>query len=114
LAHAAHDGVVVMDVDLQDPPDLILEMVALWQNGAKVVLAQRIDRSDDGYLKRTSAQWFYRLHNRLSNIQIPDNVGDYRLMDRQVVAAVNQLPESRRFMKGLFACLLYTSPSPRD
>jgi glycosyltransferase involved in cell wall biosynthesis len=103
LAHATADGVVVMDVDLQDPPELILEMAALWQNGAKVVLAQRIDRSEDGFLKRISAQWFYKLHNRLSNIQIPYNVGDYRLMDRQVVDAVNQLPESRRFMKGLFA-----------
>lgn len=103
LAHAADDAVVVMDVDLQDPPELILQMVALWQTGAKVVLAQRSDRSDDGPLKRISAQWFYRLHNSLSNIQIPDNVGDYRLMDRQVVQAVNALPESRRFMKGLFA-----------
>ncbi len=103
LAHARQDGVVVMDVDMQDPPDLILDMVAHWQNGAKVVLAQRSDRADDGFMKRTSAQWFYKLHNRLSNIQIPDNVGDFRLMDAQVVAAVNQLPENRRFMKGLFA-----------
>lgn len=103
LAHADDDAVVVMDVDMQDPPDLILDMIDHWMRGAKVVLAQRHDRSTDGYMKRTSAAWFYRLHNQLSNIQIPDNVGDFRLMDAQVVRAVNQLPESRRFMKGLFA-----------
>jgi len=103
LAHAGDDAVVVMDVDMQDPPELILDMLDHWTQGAKVVLAQRRDRSDDGLMKRTSAAWFYRLHNRLSSIHIPDNVGDYRLMDAQVVAAVNRLPESRRFMKGLFA-----------
>lgn len=103
LVHANDDAVVVMDVDMQDPPELILDMITHWTQGAKVVLAQRNDRSDDGYMKRTSAAWFYSLHNRLSNIHIPDNVGDFRLMDAQVVQAVNQLPESRRFMKGLFA-----------
>jgi polyisoprenyl-phosphate glycosyltransferase len=108
LAHAGDDAVVVMDVDMQDPPELILDMVDHWTRGAKVVLAQRNDRSDDGYMKRTSAAWFYRLHNRLSSIHIPDNVGDFRLMDAQVVRAVNQLPESRRFMKGLFAWVGFT------
>lgn len=108
LAHADDDAVVVMDVDMQDPPELILNMVDHWTQGAKVVLAQRNDRSDDGYMKRTSAAWFYRLHNRLSSIHIPDNVGDFRLMDAQVVRAVNELPESRRFMKGLFAWVGFT------
>jgi glycosyltransferase involved in cell wall biosynthesis len=103
LAHAPDDAVVVMDVDLQDPPELIIEMVRLWTEGAKVVLARRNDRSSDGFRKRVTAQWFYRLHNRISNIDIPYYVGDFRLMDRAVVAAVNQLPENRRFMKGLFA-----------
>lgn len=108
LAHADADAAVVMDVDLQDPPELILDMVAHWRAGAKVVLAQRNDRSEDGLMKRLSANWFYKLHNRLSQIQIPDNVGDFRLMDRQVIEAVNQLPESRRFMKGLFAWVGFT------
>ena len=108
LARAEDDAVVIMDVDLQDPPELVLDMVRAWQGGAKVVLARRTDRSDDGYMKRTSAQWFYRLHNRISNIDIPYNVGDFRLMDRQVVEAVNQLPENRRFMKGLFAWVGFT------
>lgn len=108
LARVSDDAVVIMDADLQDPPELIFEMIAEWQKGAKVVLARRKDRSDDGFLKRLTAQWFYRLHNRISNIDIPYNVGDYRLMDRQVVEAVNQLPESRRFMKGLFAWVGFT------
>ena len=108
LARVSDDAVVIMDADLQDPPELIFEMIAEWQKGAKVVLARRKDRSDDGFLKRLTAQWFYRLHNRISNIDIPYNVGDFRLMDRQVVEAVNQLPESRRFMKGLFAWVGFT------
>jgi polyisoprenyl-phosphate glycosyltransferase len=104
LAHCTTDAAaVVMDVDMQDPPEMILDMAQHWQAGAKVVLAQRQDRSDDAYMKRATAHWFYRLHNRLSSVQIPGNVGDYRLMDAQVVQAINQLPESRRFMKGLFA-----------
>ncbi len=108
LSKAGDDAVVVMDVDMQDPPELILDMVDLWLRGEKVVLAQRSDRSDDGFLKRTTAGWFYKLHNRLSTIHIPYNVGDFRLMDRAVVQAVNSLPESRRFMKGLFAWVGFT------
>lgn len=103
LAQACDDAVVVMDADLQDPPELITEMIDHWRAGAKVVLGRRNDRSEDGRLKRVSAQWFYRLHNRISSIEIPYNVGDFRLMDRRVVEAVNQLPENRRFMKGIFA-----------
>lgn len=103
LASAKDDAVIVMDVDMQDPPELITEMIALWQGGAKVVLAQRNDRVGDDYFKRTSALWFYTIHNRLSTVHIPYNVGDFRLMDRQVVEAVNQLPESRRFLRGIFA-----------
>lgn len=103
LAHVDDDAVVVMDADLQDPPELITQMIAHWRKGAKVVLGRRTDRSEDGPLKRKSAQWFYRLHNQISSIEIPYNVGDFRLMDRRVVEAVNQLPENRRFMKGIFA-----------
>jgi glycosyltransferase involved in cell wall biosynthesis len=78
-------------------------MLQKWQEGAEVVLAKRIDRSTDTYAKRTTALMFYRLHNALSHLQIPENVGDYRLMDRVVVDALKQLPERQRFMKGLFA-----------
>lgn len=108
LAEAAGDAVVVMDVDLQDPPDLVVEMVARWRAGAPVVLARRSDRTSDTFLKAQSANWFYRLHNRISHVQIPPNVGDFRLMDRQVVEAVNALPENRRFMKGIFAWVGFT------
>jgi glycosyltransferase involved in cell wall biosynthesis len=97
------DCVIPIDADLQDPPALIAEMLKKWQEGAEVVLAQRVDRSSDSYAKRTTAVMFYRLHNALSHLQIPENVGDYRLMDRVVVDALKQLPERQRFMKGLFA-----------
>jgi len=97
------DCVIPIDADLQDPPALIAEMLQKWQDGAEVVLAKRVDRSTDSYAKRTTALMFYRLHNALSHLQIPENVGDYRLMDRVVVDALKQLPERQRFMKGLFA-----------
>jgi glycosyltransferase involved in cell wall biosynthesis len=97
------DCVIPIDADLQDPPALIAEMLQKWQEGAEVVLAKRVDRSSDSYAKRTTAVMFYRLHNALSHLQIPENVGDYRLMDRVVVDALKQLPERQRFMKGLFA-----------
>ena len=97
------DCIIPMDADLQDPPALIAEMLKKWQEGAEVVLAKRVDRSTDSYTKRTTALMFYRLHNALSHLQIPENVGDYRLMDRVVVDALKQLPERQRFMKGLFA-----------
>jgi len=103
LMEADGDAVVPLDVDLQDPPALIADMIDHWIDGAEVVLARRSDRSDDSYFKRSTARWFYRLHNSLSKIQLPENVGDFRLMDRTVVNAVNNLPENRRFMKGIFA-----------
>jgi glycosyltransferase involved in cell wall biosynthesis len=103
LQHASGDAVVPMDVDLQDPPEVILEMIAKWREGYEVVLARRTDRSADSWAKRTSAAAFYRLHNKIASPMIPENVGDFRLMDRRVVEALKQLPESQRFMKGLFA-----------
>lgn len=103
LDAAIGDAVIPIDADLQDPPELILEMIARWEDGAEVVLARRSDRNSDSYLKRTTAEWFYWFHNRLSDIQIPENVGDFRLMDRAVVDILKRLPERQRFMKGMFA-----------
>lgn len=100
---ALGDAVIPMDADLQDPPELIGQMILEWQQGADVVLAKRSDRSVDSFLKRKTAEWFYRLHNRVSSIAIPENVGDFRLMNRASVEALKQLPEQQRFMKGLFA-----------
>jgi len=100
---ARGDAVVAMDADLQDPPELIARFVEEWQRGAEVVLARRTDRSTDSFLKRNTASLFYRLHNRLSSVKIPENVGDFRLLDRAAVDALKALPERQRFLKGLFA-----------
>jgi len=100
---ARGDAVIAIDADLQDPPELIGRLIAEWRRGADVVLARRTDRSADSFLKRKTAELFYRIHNRLSSVQIPQNVGDFRLMDRAAVDALKALPERQRFMKGLFA-----------
>jgi glycosyltransferase involved in cell wall biosynthesis len=100
---ARGEAMIAMDADLQDPPALIARLIEEWARGADVVLARRTDRSTDSFLKRSTAQLFYRLHNRLSSVQIPENVGDFRLLDRRAVDALKTLPERQRFMKGLFA-----------
>lgn len=100
---AMGDAVIPIDADLQDPPKLIPTLIQEWQQGAEVVLARRTDRCSDSFLKRKTAELFYRFHNSLSPVQIPENVGDFRLMSRIVVEALKQLPERQRFMKGLFA-----------
>jgi glycosyltransferase involved in cell wall biosynthesis len=120
LAVASGDAVVPLDADLQDPPETIPRMVALWEEGYEVVLARRSDRASDSVAKRVTAGWFYRLHNALSDIRIPADVGDFRLLDRCVVDVLNALPENRRFMKGLFAWAGFRTASvdyerpPRD
>lgn len=103
LSEARGDAVIPIDADLQDPPELIGEMLAKWERGAEVVLARRSSRDADSVLKRLTAKYFYRVHNALADPPIPENVGDFRLMDRRVVDVLMMLPESRRFMKGLFA-----------
>ena len=100
---ARGDAVIPIDADLQDPPELIPFLITEWQKGAEVVLARRADRSADSYIKRKTAALFYRFHNRMSHVKIPENVGDFRLIDRSVVDALKSLPERQRFMKGLFA-----------
>ena len=103
LEYATGDCVVPIDVDLQDPPELILEMIEKWNAGFDVVIAKRIDRSLDSWAKRNFSLWFYRFYNKIAQIKIPENVGDFRLMDRSVVDAVKLMPESNRFMKGIFS-----------
>lgn len=97
------DAVIPIDADLQDPPELIREMVEKWREGYEVVLARRRSRATDSHGKRLSAQTFYKVFNWLSDIPIPENVGDFRLMDRKVVDAMRHMNEQNRFMKGLFA-----------
>ena len=103
LDHAEGDAVIVIDADLQDPPEIIPQLIAKWRDGNKVVVARRSDRSADSFSKRNLARAFYRLHNTLSDTEIPVDVGDFRLMDREVVDVLCKLPERQRFMKGLFS-----------
>lgn len=102
---AAGAAAIPMDVDLQDPPELIPEMVAKWRAGADVVLARRISRTDDTYFKRFTAAGFYRLLKFIGVTPIPENVGDFRLLDRKALDGLAQFPERTRFMKGMFALL---------
>ncbi|MFC2572205.1 MAG: glycosyltransferase family 2 protein [Campylobacter sp.] len=103
LDKARGEAAIPIDVDLQDPPELIKELVARWREGYDVVLAKRTDRTSDSFAKRVSADLFYKLNGKISNVDIPNNVGDFRLMSKRVVEALKQLPENQRFMKGLFA-----------
>ena len=103
LDHVSGEAVIIIDADLQDPPELIPQLVASWQDGNKVVVARRVDRSSDTLMKRQSARAFYRLHNLISDTAIPLDVGDFRLMDSDVVDVLCKLPERQRFMKGLFS-----------
>ncbi len=109
LDYARGDAVIVMDVDLQDPPELIEAFIAKWRDGFDVVYGSRVDRTSDAYAKRFTAEGFYRLFNKISGVKIPENTGDYRLMDRRVVETIKSLPERSRFMKGLFAWVGFKS-----
>ena len=100
---ATGDAVIPMDADLQHPPEVIPEMIRLWNEGYEVVLAKRHNRKKEYWIRRKMTEWFYRLQNKISEIHIPADVGDFRLLDRKVVEALKRLPERRRFMKGLFA-----------
>ena len=101
------DAFIPMDVDLQDPPELINEMISIWSTGVSLVLARRISRKNDTLFKRLTADIFYYIYNKFSSISIPRNVGDYRLMDKSVVDSIKLLPEKERFMKGIFAWVGY-------
>ena len=103
LHYATGSAVIPVDVDLQDPPELIVEMVRKWKGGAQVVNAKRVDRSIDTPFKRFTANTFYALMRRISDQPVHAHVGDFRLLDRQAVSALNQLSESSRFNKGLFS-----------
>lgn len=103
IAQTAGDTVVVLDADLQDPPELIPDMLTAWHEGADVVCMRRRSRGGETRLKRASAHLFYRLLNRISTVPIPKDTGDFRLLSRRAVDALAQLPERNRYMKGLFA-----------
>jgi glycosyltransferase involved in cell wall biosynthesis len=103
LDHSRGQAVTVLDVDLQDPPEVIPELYAKWRDGFDVVYARRGSREGDSAAKRFTAHWFYRIHNAVADVSIPADTGDFRLMDRRVVEALRRLPERNRFMKVLFS-----------
>lgn len=103
IDHAIGAAVIPIDADLQDPPELIADMIAQWQQGYDVVYATRKSRQGESWLKRFTANVFYRVIGRMSTVEIPRNTGDFRLLDRRVVEVLKQMTERTRFMKGLFA-----------
>ena len=117
--HARGDAVVVMDGDLQDPPELIPRMVEKWREGFQVVYAKRVGRNGESAGKKWTATFFYRLMRLISGVDIPSETGDFRLMDRKVVEALKQMPERFRFLRGMVAwagfrqCPIYFERPPR-
>ncbi|MCI7581294.1 MAG: glycosyltransferase family 2 protein [Campylobacter sp.] len=106
---ASGEAIVPMDADLQHPASLIPKFVELWRQGYDVVLAKRANRQDESALKRFCSSIFYKLNNKISEIEIPQNVGDFRLFTKKVLNAINSLPENQRFMKGIFAWVGFRS-----
>lgn len=103
LDYAKGDAVIVIDADLQDPPELIPELVKRWRENYDIVYAKRIAREGESWFKKATASLFYRLIQRVSRVRIPEDVGDFRLLSRRAVDALGKLREQHRFMKGLFA-----------
>jgi glycosyltransferase involved in cell wall biosynthesis len=120
LDHAHGDAVIVIDADLQDPPEVIPQLVAAWRQGFDMVCARRRARDGETTLKKLTAHVFYRLMRHTGRIRLPDDTGDFRLMSRRVVEAVRELREQHRFIKGLFAWVGYPTTTvlydraPRD
>lgn len=103
LDHAQGDVVIIIDADLQDPPELIHEFLREWREGYDIVSGKRSSREGESYLKKTTAKWFYRILNKLSDVEIPQDTGDFRLISRRALEALKSLRETHRYMKGLFA-----------
>jgi dolichol-phosphate mannosyltransferase len=103
MEHAAGDAVIVMDADLQDPPEVVLEMIEKWRQGFEIVYAERLTREGESVFKRLTADLFYRLIARLGEVEIPRNVGDFRLVDRKALEVFLAMPERERFVRGMFA-----------
>lgn len=103
LDHSSGDAAIVIDFDLQDPLSLIADFIKGWENGAEAVVGVRCNRKSDSFLKRKTAAIFYSVYNIFSEIKIPKNAGDCRLIDRRIIDQLKEMPERQRFMKGLFA-----------
>jgi len=107
LHKARGDAVVVIDADLQDPPELIPELINEWHNGYDVVYAKRSRREGESFIKKATAHGFYRIMQRMGHVKLPEDTGDFRLLSRRAVDALNTLTEHHRFMKGLFTWIGY-------
>ena len=103
LHHARGRAVIPIDCDLQHPPELIPQMVAKWRAGADMVVGVRSKRTEEGFIRRSSAKAYYGVMRRMTQVHIPPNAGDFRLLDRKIVDVIKEMPERTRFMKGIFA-----------
>lgn len=109
MRYAAGDAVILMDADLQHPPEVLSQFVSRWREGYQVVYGQRLDRTTDSAARRLVSVWFYKIFNALVKTDIPAGAGDFRLLDRRAVDAVNRMGESSRFNKGLFSWIGFKS-----
>lgn len=107
LKYVTGDAILIIDADLQDPPELLPEMLKLWENGNEVIYGQRKTREGESAFKLFTAKMFYQTLNALSDVEIPKNTGDFRLVDRKVVDTINSLPEHNKFLRGLFSWVGY-------
>ena len=103
LKYVDGDAIVIIDADLQDPPNLIPEMLKLWEDGHEVIYGKRKIREGESHFKLFTAKMFYKILNNLSSVEIPKDTGDFRLVDRKVVDVINSLPEHNKFLRGLFS-----------
>ena len=103
LQYVTGDAIVIIDADLQDPPELIPEMLKLWEDGNEVIYGKRKSREGESRFKLLTASMFYKTLNALSDVEIPKDTGDFRLVDRKVVDVINSLPEHNKFLRGLFS-----------
>ena len=103
IKYVTGDAIVIIDADMQDPPELIPEMIKLWENGNEVIYGKRKSRKGESKFKLLTASMFYRTLNALSDVEIPRDTGDFRLVDRKVIDVVNSLPEHNKFLRGLFS-----------
>lgn len=103
IQYVIGDAVIIMDADLQDPPELIPEMIALWEEGNEVIYAQRKSRKGESAFKLLTAKMFYNTLNALSDVEIPKDTGDFRLVDKKVIDVINSMPEHNKFLRGLFS-----------
>ena len=107
LKYVSGDAIVIIDADMQDPPELIEEMLKLWEQGNEVIYGKRKTRKGESAFKLFTAKMFYKTLNALSDVEIPKDTGDFRLVDRKVVDTINELPEHNKFLRGLFSWVGY-------